>query len=65
MRLKIKWIYTLLLAMVMQFSFAQEKNYEPLDLAMFPKAETGFKQVYIQVPVVENEENYKIELHIG
>jgi TonB-linked SusC/RagA family outer membrane protein len=26
MRLKIKWIYTLLLAMVMQFSFAQEKT---------------------------------------
>ena len=47
------------------FAFGQEENYESLEIEMFPKAETGFKQVYIQVPVVENEENYKIELHIG
>jgi ecotin len=47
------------------FAFAQEENYESLEIEMFPKAETGFKQVYIQVPVLENEENYKIELHIG
>ena len=57
--------FIIVLLIISTFSFAQEKNYEPLDLAMFPKAETGFKQVYIQVPVVENEENYKIELHIG
>ena len=47
------------------FAFGQEENYESLEIEMFPKAETGFKQVYIQVPVVENEENHKIELHIG
>lgn len=47
------------------FAFGQEENYESLEIEMFPKAETGFKQVYIQVPIVENEENYKIELHIG
>ena len=49
--------FIIVLLIISTFSFAQEKNYEPLDLAMFPKAETGFKQVYIQVPVVENEEN--------
>ncbi len=47
------------------FVFGQEENYESLEIEMFPKAETGFKQVYIKVPEVENEENYKIELHIG
>lgn len=47
------------------FAFGQEENYESLEIEMFPKAETGFKQVYIKVPEVENEENYKIELHIG
>jgi ecotin len=57
--------FTIVLLIVSTFSFAQEGNYEPLDLEMFPKAETGFKQVYIQVPIIENEENYKIELHIG
>lgn len=56
---------TVLLLIVSTFSFAQEGNYEPLEIDMFPKAETGFKQVFIQVPVVENEENYKIELHVG
>jgi ecotin len=57
--------FTIVILIVSKFSFAQEGNYEPLDLEMFPKAETGFKQVYIQVPIIENEENYKIELHIG
>jgi len=57
--------FTIVILIVSRFSFAQEGNYEPLDLEMFPKAETGFKQVYIQVPIIENEENYKIELHIG
>lgn len=56
---------TVLLLIVSTFSFAQEGNYEPLEIDMFPKAETGFKQVFIQVPVVENEENYKIEVHVG
>ena len=56
---------TVVLLIVSMFSFAQEGNYEPLNLEMFPKAKTGFKQVYIQVPIVENEENYKIELHVG
>jgi len=62
---KITIFYSVVLLIVSTFSFAQEENYEPLDLEMFPKAETGFKQVYIQVPIIENEENYKIELHIG
>ena len=57
--------YSVVLLIVSAFSFAQEENYEPLNLDKFPKAETGFKQVYIQVPIIENEENYKIELHIG
>jgi len=57
--------FTIVILIVSKFSFAQEGNYEPLDLEMFPKAETGFKQVHIQVPIIENEENYKIELHIG
>lgn len=56
---------TVLLLIVSTFSFAQEGNYEPLEIDMFPIAETGFKQVFIQVPVVENEENYKIEVHVG
>lgn len=56
---------TALLLIVSTFSFAQEGNYEPLEIDMFPIAETGFKQVFIQVPVVENEENYKIEVHVG
>ena len=55
----------ILLFIVSMVTFGQEETYAPLEIDMFPKAETGFKQVYIQVPVVSNEENYKIELHIG
>lgn len=57
--------YSILLFIVSTVTFAQVENNELLKIDMFPKAEIGFKQVYIQVPVAENEENYKIELHIG
>lgn len=56
---------SILLFIVSTVTFAQVENNELLKIDMFPKAEIGFKQVYIQVPVAENEENYKIELHIG
>jgi len=43
---------------------AQDKN-ENFNFEMYPKPESGYKQVYIQVPAEQNEANYKVELFIG
>ncbi len=53
------------LFLISAYSFAQVGNYKPLEIEMFPKAETGFKQVYITVPEEEKETNFKIEVFIG
>lgn len=53
------------LFLIPAYSFAQVGNYKPLEIEMFPKAETGFKQVYITVPEKEKETNFKIEVFIG
>ncbi len=47
-------------------SVAQKQmKYEKLDISMFPVAEEGFKQVYIQLPILPNEENLKVEIYAG
>ena len=35
------------------------------EIKMFPKAKEGFKQVYIKVPTVKNENDLKIEVFVG
>ena len=40
-------------------------NAQEFNLDMYPKPTSGKKQVYIQVPVVQNEANLKVEIYIG
>lgn len=46
---------------------AQKKieKFEKLEIKMFPKAKEGFKQVYIQLPIAENENDLKVEYFVG
>lgn len=55
----------ILVLIILNSTFAQVENYEPLEIDVFPKAEIGFKQVYITVPEEEKETNFKIEVFIG
>lgn len=42
-----------------------KEKFEKLEIKMFPKAEQGFKQVYIQLPILANEADYKVEIFVG
>jgi ecotin len=46
---------------------AQNKTpkYEKLEIEMFPRPKIGYKQLYIQVPVEKNEEDFKVEFFVG
>lgn len=48
-------------------TFAQKKveKFEKLEIEMFPKAKTGYKQVYIQLPIEKNEKDLKVEFFVG
>lgn len=63
MKLTMKLILTcgLLLTSLLK---AQEGN-DKTNLEMFPKPESGYKQVYIELPTESNEVNFKVELFIG
>ena len=47
------------------FSQKKVEKYEKLDISMYPKAKTGDKQVYIQLPVEKNEDALKVEFFVG
>lgn len=51
------------LSLVAGLAFAQ--NTYKVDIAPFPKAEKGQKQVVIEVPHSENDVNKKIEIFVG
>jgi len=46
---------------------AQKKTekFEKLQIDMFPKAKEGYKQVFIQLPIAENENDLKVEFFVG
>lgn len=46
---------------------AQNKTpkFEKLKIEMFPTPQGGFKQLYIQVPIEQNEDNLKVEIFAG
>lgn len=48
-------------------TFAQKKadKFAKLEIEMFPKAKEGFKQVYIQLPIANNENDLKVEFFVG
>lgn len=50
-----------------RLAFAQTKTekFVKLDISMYPKVKKGYKQLIIQLPVEENENDLKIELFIG
>jgi ecotin len=61
-------IITLFSAVLFTTNVVAQKNvqkFEKLDISMYPKAEKGFKQVIVQLPIEKNEDNLKIELFIG
>ncbi|KPH15341.1 ecotin family protein [Chryseobacterium sp. ERMR1:04] len=63
----LKTVITGLVLLVGVTAFAQNKTgkYEKLDIEMYPKAKPGYKQVYIQVPIEENESDLKVEFFVG
>jgi ecotin len=54
-----------LIALIMLSSQLFSQNEALEALKAFPEAKSNEKQVYIQVPEMNNEENYKIEVFIG
>jgi ecotin len=54
-----------LIALIMLSSQLFSQNEALEALKVFPEAKSNEKQVYIQVPEMNNEENYKIEVFIG
>lgn len=54
-----------LIALIMLSSQLFSQNEALEALKAFPQAKANEKQVYIQVPEMNNEENYKIEVFIG
>ncbi|WP_124641476.1 MULTISPECIES: serine protease inhibitor ecotin [Amniculibacterium] len=48
-------------------AFAQKKVTKDIqsEIKMFPKAKPGYKQVYIKVPAMKNENDYKVEVFAG
>jgi ecotin len=50
------------------FNFSQENEkfkYQKVDLSMFPKAVNGYKQIVLNMPIIKNEQNYRVEVFIG
>lgn len=43
----------------------EEKTIMNVDLRMFPNPEPGFKRLYINLPGIDNESLFKIELFVG
>jgi ecotin len=62
-----KTLITGLVVMIGVNAFAQKKaeRFEKLQIEMFPKAKDGYKQVYIQLPIEKNENDFKVELFVG
>lgn len=65
-----KFSKTLITGLVMLVgiqTFAQKKveKFEKLEIDMFPKANDGYKQVYIQLPIEKNENDLKVEFFVG
>lgn len=64
----LKVVSAVLMMFVMGNVSAQKKKaekFEKLQIEMFPKAKEGYKQVYIQLPIVKNENDLKVEFFVG
>ena len=56
---------TIALLMMVASCVAFAQSQSPSELDVFPKAEQGYQQLYIQLPATENDENHHIEVFIG